>query len=107
MRLGSLLHSLVLCAASAADAAPLPEAGDAALVSAEFRAAAARSRGPRSGDIYTLPRPYNYVVDPPYAAPERSTLSDEGRPLSRGRPLLEALLPQSQPPRAILTLAID
>lgn len=164
MRLGSLLHSLVLCAASAADAAPLPEAGDAALVSAEFRAAAARSRGPRSGDIYTLPRPYNYVVDPPYAAPERSTLADDGRPIShrgsnhgtawlydtriplvfygpgrvragarltapatqqdvpvtlahllgvppprdaRGRPLLEALLPQSQPPRAILTLVID
>jgi arylsulfatase A-like enzyme len=47
----------ILCALAVASAGPPAEA------EAAFRQAVARTEGPRTGDLYTLPNPYNFVTE--------------------------------------------
>lgn len=56
----------------------LPEAGEPSRIEAAFRQGAARSLSPRSGDIFTLVNPYNYVIEPAYAQPETSAVTLAG-----------------------------
>jgi predicted AlkP superfamily pyrophosphatase or phosphodiesterase len=72
-----LLTPLIL--AGTAPSAPVADAGDPAVIEAAFREGAARSLSARSGDIFTLVNPYNYVIEPAYAQAETSTLRRNGK----------------------------
>ncbi|MBC7543366.1 MAG: alkaline phosphatase family protein [Candidatus Sericytochromatia bacterium] len=58
-------------------------AGAASAIEADFLTAAARSRHGRSGDIYTLPQAYNYVVERDYANLVTSHFAGIGGPAVR------------------------
>jgi hypothetical protein len=73
-----LLLSPLLLAATA-PATTLPETGDPATIEAAFRRGAALSISARSGDIFTLVNPYNYVIDEAYAQHETSAVRRDGR----------------------------
>ncbi|MEB3223449.1 MAG: alkaline phosphatase family protein [Candidatus Sericytochromatia bacterium] len=61
-------------AATASPQAADPTPAEAARTTAAFRDAAARSLGPRSGDLFALPAKYHYVSDRDYLKPETCTL---------------------------------
>lgn len=65
-------------------AGPLPDAGSPQEVEAAFQRAIQLSKGPRSGQIFTLPNAYNYVVEADYASPESSRFGDKGVIQHRG-----------------------
>jgi hypothetical protein len=71
-----LLSPLIL--AGTAPSEGLPETGDPVRVEAAFRKGAAQSLSARSGDIFTLVNPYNYVIEPAYAQHETCTVRRGG-----------------------------
>lgn len=94
-RLFRVLPLFVLCVSSGSAQASAPLAQDAppsyappapaelARVKTEFRAAAARTQGERSGDLFALPAKYNYVIAKEYVVPV--TAHYKGKPfVTRG-----------------------
>lgn len=78
MRRRTLLTLACLAAMQPAVLAqPAPD--EAARVASAFKAAAKRSLGPRSGDLFALPAKHNYIIESAYIRPHPTTIERGGK----------------------------